>query len=118
MAKSKPKMPMPVSERAKQFSPFSPLKGLYDALAAKEKIRVPKRELSSDAEEAVNKKLTAIERGDIVTVVYYNAPDEEYLQLTGVVSKVDAVKRILQIVTAEIRFDDIYEIVTDEDILT
>ena len=36
---------MPVSDRAKQFMPFSALKGLDEALRAKEKIVVPKVEL-------------------------------------------------------------------------
>ncbi len=38
MARSKPKVPMPASVRAKQFAPFSALKGLDEAIAAKERI--------------------------------------------------------------------------------
>ena len=38
---SKPKQKMPIEERAKQFMPFSALKGLEEALASKEKIIVP-----------------------------------------------------------------------------
>lgn len=37
---------MPVEDRAKQFMPFAALKGLPDALAARERIIVPKTELS------------------------------------------------------------------------
>ena len=37
---------MPVSDRAKQFMPFSALKGLDEALRANEKIVVPKVEFS------------------------------------------------------------------------
>ena len=49
---SKPKNKMPIDERAKQFMPFAALRGLPDALAAKEKILVPKMELSPEMEEA------------------------------------------------------------------
>ena len=37
---SKPKNKMPIEERAKQFMPFAALRGLPDALAAKEKVLV------------------------------------------------------------------------------
>ena len=109
MAKSKPKTKMPVSERAKQFVPFQAVKGLEEALAAKEKIRVPRRQLSEDMIEEINKKLTEISRGQIITVVYYC--NEEYVQLTGMAAKVDPYLRTLQIVTTGILFEDIYEII-------
>lgn len=48
---SKPKHKMPIEDRAKQFMPFAALKGLPDALAAKEKITVPKTELSEEMAE-------------------------------------------------------------------
>ena len=53
---------MPGSERAKQFVPFQAVKGLEEALAAKEKIRVPRRQLSEDMIAEINKKLTEIKR--------------------------------------------------------
>lgn len=114
MAKSKPKIPMPVSERAKQFSPFSPLKSLSKALAEKEKIRVPKREISDEKREEINKALINLKTGEIVTVVYYDETEQEYLQLTGMVAKVDIYKSILQIVAIKIRFEDIYDIILSD----
>ena len=54
---SKPKQKMPIEERAKQFMPFSALKGLEEALASKEKIIVPKKELTQDYAEELNLKL-------------------------------------------------------------
>ena len=47
----RPRTKMSIENRAKQFMPFAALKGLPDALAAKEKIVVEKIELSSDMEE-------------------------------------------------------------------
>lgn len=102
---------MSVSERAKQFSPFSPLKGLSKALAAKEKIRVPKRELSDETIEKINNALVNLKIGEIITVVYYEEKEQEYLQLTGMVAKVNEYENILQIVSTKIRFEDIYDII-------
>ena len=39
---AKPKYPMPVSQRAKQFMPFSALKGLEEALEKKERLALSK----------------------------------------------------------------------------
>ena len=39
---------MPASRRAKQFMPFDALRGLKEAIAAKEKIPIPKKELAED----------------------------------------------------------------------
>jgi hypothetical protein len=50
----RPRTKMSIENRAKQFMPFAALKGLPDALAAKEKIVVEKIELSSDMEEPKN----------------------------------------------------------------
>lgn len=111
MAKSRPKAPMPVSERAKQFAPFAALKGLPEALAAKEKVRVPRRVLSEESEEELNARLVSLERGQIVTAVYYDPTEQEYLQLTGMVAKVDAYERVLQIVAEKIPFAELFEVV-------
>ena len=111
MAKSKPRIPMPIAERAKQFAPFSPLNGLKKALAEKEKIRVPKRELSDETIEKINDVLVNLKTGKIITVVYYDEKEQEYLQLTGTVAKVYEYEKILQIASTKIRFEDIYDII-------
>lgn len=105
---SKPKHKMPIEERAKQFMPFSALKGLEEALAEKEKIVVPKIELSEDSAVELDQKMHALECGKITTIVYYSK--QEYLKLTGMVAKIDEDHRILQIVNTKISFDDIYDI--------
>lgn len=102
---------MPYSERAKQFSPFSALKGLDEALTAKEKIRVPRKILSDEAAQELNSRLVSLQRGQIVTVVYYEPNEQEYLQLTGMIAKIDEYKRILQIVSQKIPFDELIEII-------
>ena len=102
---------MPTADRAKQFAPFAALKGLPEALAEKEKIRVPRHIVSEDMAEEINRSITELRPGMIVTVVYYNEPEQEYLQLTGTVAKLYEYERILQIVKTKIKYDDIYEII-------
>lgn len=96
------------AERAKQFIPFDALKGFREALKEKEKIIVPKVELSEYAKSILDHKLRQITRNDIITVVYFEK--DEYLKVTGMVSRFDLSSRTLKIVNTKISFDDIYDI--------
>ena len=102
--------PMPASRRAKQFSMFDALKGLKEALAAKERQPEPRIELAQDAIEELNRTLCTLKPGTIVTVVYYCRYREAYCQITGSVKKVDMFWKILQIGSVCIDFDDTAEI--------
>ena len=106
--KSKERRKMPIEERAKQFAPFSPLRGLHEALSRVERVVVPKVELSEEMEEALNRALHSIEKGDMVTVIYYS--DEEYVQMTGKVARVNPEERFLQVVDRKIEFEDLYSL--------
>lgn len=99
--------PMSRARRAKQFQPFNALRGLYEAIAAKERIPTPRRILADDAIEEINKTLTTLQKGQIVTVVYYGAYEQDYIQLTGPVTKVDSYWRSLQIGDTIIDFPEI-----------
>ena len=55
--------PMPPSKRAKIFSMFDALKGLKEALAAKEQIPEERKILAADASEELNRILTKLEKG-------------------------------------------------------
>lgn len=99
------RMKMSRADRAKQFMPFAALKGYEDALRAKEKIVVPRRELSEEMAQELDRKLHQIRKNDVVTVVYYDM--EEYIRITGMVSRVDMDGRILKIVNTKIGFEDI-----------
>ena len=59
-------------ERAKQFMPFAALKGYPDALRKKEKVIVPKMELSEEYEEELDRRLRQVRKNDIVTAVYFH----------------------------------------------
>ena len=99
---------MPVSDRAKQFMPFSALKGLDEALRAKEKIVVPKVELSPEMAEELDYKMHRLEKGKMVTVIYFS--NGEYVKVTGLVARIDETSRVIQIVNTKVRFDDILDI--------
>ena len=110
MAKQRVRLPMPAAVRAKQFMPFAAVKGLTEALEKKEKIRVPRRCLSEEMEQELNLALLELKRGQIATVVYYDAAEEEYVQLTGMVAKIDEFARVLQLVKTRIAFIDLFAI--------
>lgn len=105
--------PMPRSKRAKQFLPFDALTGLREAIAAKERIIVPKRELTEDSIAEINKTLLELQKGQIITVVYYGNYEQDYLQLTGPVTKVDPFWNSLQIGNTVLSFPEIYQISTE-----
>ena len=104
----KPKHKMPVEDRAKQFMPFAALKGLPDALAARERIIVPKTELSEEMAQELDRRMHSLAKGKIASVVYFHWDD--YFKITGMVARIDETSRILQIVNTKIDFDDIVEI--------
>ncbi|MCR5715955.1 MAG: YolD-like family protein [Lachnospiraceae bacterium] len=109
----KPRFPMPIAERAKQFLPFSALIGLEDALAAKEKIPVERLELSEDYAEELDRKMHLLHPGMVTCVIYYDERERTYLKITGMIARLDPEARILQIVNTRISFDDIAEIPED-----
>ena len=104
---------MPRARRAKVFQPFDALVGLREAIAAKESITEPKRELTDAAIAEINQTLTELQKGQIVTVVYYGDYEQNYLQLTGPVTKIDPYWNSLQIGTTVLNFPEIYYINTD-----
>lgn len=95
-------------DRAKQFMPFAALKGYPEALRNKEKIIVPKMELSEEYAALLDMKLKQIKKNDIITAIYFS--NGEYLKKTGMVSRIDETARVLKIVNTKILFDDIYDI--------
>jgi len=101
---------MPPSQRAKQFAPFDAVVGLRQALKEKEKIRVPRKLISEDMAEEIDETLKSIVDGDVITVVFYNAPEQEYIQLTGEFKKINLQKRFILIEATEVFFEDIYSI--------
>lgn len=102
---------MPIDERAKQFMPFAALRGLPDALAAREKVLVPKVELSPEMEEELDRRMHLLAKGQMATIIYFHKG--EYIKITGLVARIDETSRLLQIVNTKIQFEDILQIETD-----
>ena len=96
------------ADRAKQFMPFDALKGFREALEEKERVVVPKRDLSEERKEEINRKLCLVRKRDIVTAEYFQ--NGEYVRVTGMVSRIDETARLLQIVNTKIAFDDISDL--------
>ena len=96
------------ADRAKIFLPFDAVKGLRQALKEKEKILVEKKILSNDEKIKLSNKLTQIKKGIVVKVVYFE--NGEYIELEGMISKVDFIFKSVDIVTKKIMFDDILDI--------
>lgn len=102
---------MTVGDRAKQFAPFAALTGLTQTFQKKEKIVVPRPDLSEESLEELDRAIRTIKRGDMATAVYYQKG--ECIKITGMVAKVEQTSRILQIVNTRISFDDILKLSFD-----
>ena len=114
---SEKRAPMPIANRAAQFSPFAALTG-YDA-AIEETGRLTEGwiDLDESSVEALNEKLLRIRQamnaGPEITVVYFR-PDERksggaYISVTGVVKKLDSVDQSLLLEDGTlIFFENIY----------
>lgn len=97
--------------RAKQFMPFDALRGFREAMEEKERMIVPKRDLSEEQKEELDWKLRRLQEKDMITVEFFQ--DREYVQITGRVSRIDEVNRALTIADMKIAFDDISDLPGD-----
>lgn len=95
-------------ERAKIFLPFDALKGFREACREKEKVLVEKKILSIEEKEKIYKKIKQIKKGMIIKIIYFE--NNEYIELEGLVSKIDFVYFNIMIVKKEIKFNDILDV--------
>lgn len=96
------------ADRAKQFMPFSPLNGLDESLAEREKIKEERVYLGEDAQLELNRKLLGIEPGEYIAVEYYRAG--RYVCARGTVTKIDMNTRRLILGEVRIPLDDLKDI--------
>lgn len=99
-------------QRAHIFSAFDALKGFREMLKEKERVIVSKRMLSEDDLEVLNQKVHAIEKGMMITLIYFDNGD--YVQRTGRVVKVNFDEQYIQIIKSKILFKSIVDIQADE----
>lgn len=98
-----------VSDRAKQFMPFAALTGFYDLIRERERVVVPKHELTEDKAAELSDTIKLVKKGNMIKVIYYS--NGEYVSAEGIVTKIDIPLRKLTIVKTEIDLDDIWDIV-------
>lgn len=91
--------------RAKQFMPFSALKGYEEALRARERRPAPRKELTEEYLEGLDRKLRQIRKGDRVEVVFY--AEGRYRKTAGTVSAVMPGAGLLQVDERKIPAGDI-----------
>lgn len=94
--------------RAHIFQSFDSLKGFRNMLKEKEKIVTNKKELSEDELNILDFKIHQVKIGMIIQIVYYN--NHQYIQLEGIVSKLNFDTQIIQIVKTKINLKNIVEI--------
>ena len=122
---------MPLSQRAKIFSPFAALAGYDQVIKNKNVLYEPRRELDPEEREALDNRLQRLaqltrngrsvrENPVHVKVEYFSVctdpwndaygRDGLYKTLTGLLRRVDPINQSLQIGDEVIPFDDIYRI--------
>lgn len=109
---------MTIEERAKIFAPFAALKGHSEAIAARQKIVASKVELSEESAQQMDYSLMDIDnqlkhgKHPIIKLIYFKQDVRlkdkgEYIELSGVVAKLNKELRWIQIVNKKINLDDI-----------
>jgi len=97
-------------DRAKQFMPFDALKGLQEALRAREerRSRIEKKSLSEDMQDELSSVLQRLQKQSRVRVTFYH--NGHYVELEGDVALVDEIYRFIKIGSQKIFFDDIFSL--------
>ena len=103
-----PKNRMPVSERAKQFAPFSPLNGLSKALRAQERVPQPKPALCEDQVACLNRQLQGLKPGVEIEILFYR--DGEVQRVRGILNAFYRTRRQLVLGSQTISVDELLEI--------
>ncbi len=96
------------AERAQIFQSFDALEGFREIIKAQERKVVPKPELTEDDYNELNDTIHRIEKGMIVKVVYYE--NHDFVEVEGMVSKINLETKMIQIVKEKILFKTIYQL--------
>ena len=94
--------------RISQFMPFDSLKGFREALKEQEEVLVEEKELPPFMEEEISNTLSNLKKMDMVNLIYYNGG--KYIEISGVLTRINLELRYLQIIKEKINFDQIYRI--------
>ena len=105
---TRPRLPMARADRAKQFAPFSALKGLESAIERKRLLAATRRMPSEREAQILNDRLSRLSAGDRVYVMYFTK--KGYIKRTVTVFDIDTTRRAILTDGEYIFFDDIYAI--------
>ena len=113
--------PMPMSDRAAQFSPFAALTGYGDAIDETARLTDRRIELSEEERAELDYKQQYLATLDAPTVtVTYFVPDEKksggaYSTVTGFLKRIDEYERVLMLTDGrKIQLDAIFDIESEE----
>ena len=95
------------ADRAKQFAPFSALKGLEEAIAEKSERASKRRPVSEERARVLCDRLSRLAVGECVYVMYYIS-QKGYIKRHVRVYDVDMARRAILTDGEYIYFDDIY----------
>ena len=98
---------MPMSNRAKIFSPFAALRGYEDEIDSegRDHLKGNKIELSEEGKKALNQKISQLRKGQELTIKYFT--NGYYEDIAGILDSVDAINKELPTIIA---FEDVLEI--------
>jgi hypothetical protein len=98
---------MPLSQRAKIFTPFA-LKGFENLIREQENTYDEMPELSDDQYEDLNFAINNIRAGDSITIKYFK--DYKIRTLSGSITKLSKEKRYISVNGNMLNFDELIEI--------
>ena len=107
---------MPRLNRAKLFAPYDALKPFESTVHAKDAVYTRRIELSEYAQECLDQKLRHIGRGDQVNVMWFQQSSTSdcdlgsYVNLSGTITRIDPVFRILYLGKTAIAIKDILDL--------
>ena len=110
---------MPMSNRAKIFSPFAALRGYEDEIASegRDHLKGNRIELSEEGKQALNQTISQLWKGQEITIKYFM--DGYYEDIVGILGAVEAINKELRMYTGFINETgkDLLTIIAFEDIL-
>lgn len=98
--------------RAHIFQSFDALKGFREILKEQERIIVPKKILSEDDLNELDRKIKQVKAGNTIVLVYYDKG--QYVKIEGIVSKLNLDTKIIQIVKTKINLENVIYISLNE----
>ena len=104
--------PMSKEDRAKQFMPFAALTGFTSVIKIKEKVVLERIELSEDQYKELDTIIHSLKVRDIIKIIFFEKG--EYIEIKGMVSKIDFDLNYIIVVDKKIKFMDIRKITIDE----